>query len=286
MNNKIPVFDLEYIKYYPYTNRIDSAFLPILHTHTFWEISYVIKGKMNMCYDNGQKVSLTVGDIIVIRPNDCHYCERLTDDLDYRDIYITCGKMEKICDSVDKSMFAKLTNGNMPLVYHLGNTHLLSIEKSAFLLGGYKNFSQECEELHSFLIFRILYLIKEILLKNRLSSAMSKIVVEAMNIIDKDPIEMNVKKVAEKMGYSVVHLNRLFNQNAKMSCAKYIQKSRLIYSTGLLANSNFTIASVAMEIGFSSQVGYIKAFKKMYNETPSEWRERFYREKKKDKEFL
>ncbi|SQI36923.1 Right origin-binding protein [Leminorella richardii] len=85
---------------------------------------------------------------------------------------------------------------------------------------------------------------------------------------------LNVKRVASKAGYSQWHLQRLFKNTTGDSLATYIRKKRLQNAASELKQSRKTIADIAYKYQFDSQQSFTRAFKKMFDKTPSDYRYR------------
>lgn len=83
---------------------------------------------------------------------------------------------------------------------------------------------------------------------------------------------LNVKRVASKAGYSQWHLQRLFKDTTGDSLALYIRKKRLQSAASELKQSKRTIADIAYQYQFDSQQSFTRAFKKMFSQTPSDYR--------------
>lgn len=83
---------------------------------------------------------------------------------------------------------------------------------------------------------------------------------------------LNVKRVATKSGYSQWHLQRIFKNVTGDSLAYFIRKKRLQNAASELKQSEKTIAEIAFQYQFDSQQSFTRAFKKMFSQTPSDYR--------------
>lgn len=83
---------------------------------------------------------------------------------------------------------------------------------------------------------------------------------------------LNVKRVASKSGYSQWHLQRIFKDVTGDSLAYFIRKKRLQNAASELKQSKRTIAEIAYQYQFDSQQSFTRAFKKMFSQTPSDYR--------------
>lgn len=87
--------------------------------------------------------------------------------------------------------------------------------------------------------------------------------------------KLNVSEIAQKVGISHDYLEKLFKRELGSTVGNFILSSRVKNSQNLLKNSNMSISEIAMAMGFSSSSHYIKAYKSIFNITPSKHRIRF-----------
>ena len=88
---------------------------------------------------------------------------------------------------------------------------------------------------------------------------------------------LTAQDVARETGYSADHLGRLFMARTGYTVTAYIVYCRLSRSAELLRYTETSVLEIALEVGFASHEGFIKAFKKQYHVTPSLYR-RLHRE--------
>ena len=87
--------------------------------------------------------------------------------------------------------------------------------------------------------------------------------------------KLNVEEISQKVGISHDYLEKLFKRELGITVGNFILSSRVQSSQKLLKNSNMSISEIAIAMGFSSSSHYIKAYKSIYNITPSKHRVRF-----------
>lgn len=100
---------------------------------------------------------------------------------------------------------------------------------------------------------------------HRLSSVISQI----LNTPEQD---WSVEKMVEESHLSRAHLMRLFKQKIGLSPHHFVLRTRLQKSASLLRQSNESVLSIALSCGFQSETHFIKAFKTLYEVTPSVYR--------------
>jgi AraC family transcriptional regulator len=101
---------------------------------------------------------------------------------------------------------------------------------------------------------------------------MQKINVLLENVLNQ--IENRIKEdvnsdfLAENIGISSVHLQRLFKFAFKKPIGSYIRSRKLTASLESLFNTNSSILDIALEYGFGYEQSYIRAFKLEFGITP------------------
>jgi len=83
-----------------------------------------------------------------------------------------------------------------------------------------------------------------------------------------------IEMLAKEVGLSRSVLAERFADLVGMPPMHYLAKWRMQIAAGLLSAGNTNIASVAAEIGYSSEAAFSRAFKKTVGVSPSDWRRR------------
>lgn len=84
--------------------------------------------------------------------------------------------------------------------------------------------------------------------------------------------DISVSEVAENAGFSLDYFSRIFLAHTGFTVSGYINYQRLKKAAVRLRMTNDSILETALNAGFESHEGFIKAFKKRYGMTPSEYR--------------
>lgn len=96
--------------------------------------------------------------------------------------------------------------------------------------------------------------------------------IELMERQISNPIKIH--ELARKLNSSERELNRAFNQHANEPPTAIWRKMRLSHGHWLLVNTNKTATRIAFECGFSDGAHFCHWFKKIYHESPIEFRNR------------
>lgn len=86
--------------------------------------------------------------------------------------------------------------------------------------------------------------------------------------------EIDLDNIAEIIGYSKFHLNRMFTEETNITIHKYVQIRRLTVAAEKLVKTNMPIVQIAYEAGYHSQQAFSLAFKQIYLYPPKIYRNR------------
>ena len=86
------------------------------------------------------------------------------------------------------------------------------------------------------------------------------------------PIE--VADVAQASGVSAGRLHALFRDWAGTTPARYLSDLRLDRARDILAGTDRPIADIALDVGFSEQSAFARAFRRKFGEAPLGYRRR------------
>mgnify|MGYP000070813482 CR=1 FL=1 len=95
--------------------------------------------------------------------------------------------------------------------------------------------------------------------------------------------EINLDNIAQAIGYSKFHLNRIFMKETGHTIYKYLQARRLTAAAEKLVKTQRPIVQIAYEAGYSSQQAFTQAFKQSYCYPPKLYRARGIFEPKQNK---
>ncbi|KKB37222.1 Right origin-binding protein [Bacillus thermotolerans] len=84
--------------------------------------------------------------------------------------------------------------------------------------------------------------------------------------------KLPLSRLAGHAGFSAYHFHRVFQKEAGMTAADYIRSRRLALASALLLYSEESIMDIALELHFSSQESFTRAFKKVYRLPPGKYR--------------
>ena len=95
---------------------------------------------------------------------------------------------------------------------------------------------------------------------------------------------LDLAKVADNVQISVGYLTTYFKKYKNTTILKYITNKRIEYAKALLLNTNFTINTIAIKVGYTDSCVFAKIFKKNEGVTPSQYRNDAHEESTREKE--
>ncbi|MEE0913694.1 MAG: AraC family transcriptional regulator [Ruminococcus sp.] len=106
------------------------------------------------------------------------------------------------------------------------------------------------------------------------SSDTQNYAIAARNYIEKNyrNPDCSVTAVADHIKIDRTYLYRLFKEETGMSVIDYINNCRISKAAILLIDDKISIKDVAYSVGFTDQMYFSKVFKKLKNQTPTEFR--------------
>ncbi|MGM9924920.1 MAG: helix-turn-helix transcriptional regulator [Bacillus sp. (in: firmicutes)] len=84
--------------------------------------------------------------------------------------------------------------------------------------------------------------------------------------------ELSLEIIAFQAGFSKYHFHRVFQQEIGMTVMEYVRNRRIAGAASMLLNSEEKILDIAFYYRFESQESFTRAFKKVYQLPPGQYR--------------
>jgi len=81
--------------------------------------------------------------------------------------------------------------------------------------------------------------------------------------------KITIEALSKKFHYSQFHFHRIFSAYTNMSATAYIRKRKLEFAFEKISESKESISSICYNMGFESIQTFNRAFKELFNTTPS-----------------
>lgn len=83
---------------------------------------------------------------------------------------------------------------------------------------------------------------------------------------------VTLEQVADHFHYSIPHCSKLIQNEAGMGFTEFVRKLRMDHATTLLRNTHAPISDICYMVGYENSGSFIRAFKKSYGMSPSQYR--------------
>ena len=107
------------------------------------------------------------------------------------------------------------------------------------------------------------------------SNAEPPLVLKAREYIEKHKNEeLSLADVAKAAGASVFHFCKVFHKATGLKFTDYVARVRLEDARNRLLNPNLRISEIAYDVGFQSLTQFNRTFKRVFGQSPTEFRAR------------
>lgn len=245
-----------------YNNRTKS------HNHLFYEIFYVLNGKLNHTL-NGNTSTISVGDCFILPPNAIHSFNCQQDSMQ-RDIVITSSLFEQVL-----SLFPDLEglDSSAILLAHI-TLDINEIVKLENLFREY-SFENNFQKKRCISIEILMNIFKKAFDKNNNNykqQNMPYIVKEIYDSMSKETfIKEGSKALYRSLKYNKSYIAHTFKNYTGMTISEYVTQVRLTHVIYYLKATNLSLQQISEMVGI--EVPYMnKIFKKKYGVTPAKYR--------------
>lgn len=255
-----------------------------LHSHPFFELVYVLNGRVEHMLD-GRTMIIGQNDYFLVNLNSTHGYRAIRGSEDFK--IINCMFMPDFIDSslsgVQKFQdilndylirfgYRKFCNNPTQNVYHDKSGNIRNL-----MLGMFNECTEKADGysdiIRYFLLSTIIYLVRNE--SAVISSSSYEIIRKTKEYISNNYRNaVSLSDIAEESNVSVSCLSRIFKKYVGMNFKDYLQKYRIEKSCRFLANSDKSIAEIADLVGYRDPAFFYKAFKSELNLTPSAYRKK------------
>ena len=107
------------------------------------------------------------------------------------------------------------------------------------------------------------------------NNAEPPLVLKAREYIDKHKAEeVSLADVAKAAGASVFHFCKVFHKSTGLKFTDYVARVRLEDARNRLLNPNLRVSEIAYDVGFQSLTQFNRTFKRVFGQSPTEFRTR------------
>ena len=261
------------IKATPFSKLSVFSYTNILHKHTFYEITIVLKGNAASIINNGNVRKLERGDFIVICPGDVHSIQPLTKDYLHRDFYISTNKMYKIKKLMGEKFFQETLNNKKEKYFFLNIDELGLIERKSEVF----NLQSEPDEstfdlldtMHTALVSEIFGCIlnKTLSIRKNVPQWLNNLY---LHLTSFHYVNLSIDEIVKNTGYSHSYVCNIFKKIYNVTLKECHTRSKILLSANMLGEEK--IIDVAAAFGWENPKNYTIAFKKVFGVTPNEYK--------------
>ena len=242
-----------------YIKKHTESQVPYFHSHRFYELIYVHRGKCLQQFKDGSKLCLTKGQCLLLSPNAIHKIEKSKRSDIILKFVIPC--------SLFKQTGGKILSDRLPATTILFEDVSETAEFAILKLLQ----EQSCNAQYKDLIIQSYLTIIFTELVN-----MQKYDI-AIQIMLNDYFNENIKtaslaEFAATQNYNANYISRLIKNRTGKSFTQLLNLYRINCAKQLLTESNLTIENIAFEVGYSNTSGLYKQFLSILGMKPSEYR--------------
>lgn len=252
----------------PYSKLSSFSHAKILHGHTFYEIALILSGTAVSTVNFGQPRMLKPGDLIFIRPGDCHSIQSSSRDYRHRDFYVTPAKMKRLLSVFDADFRAALTEPKREISWHLDQIETDRIDKKARIFDTTAPTAATrslLEGIHSSLIIELLgeKVFEELPPPKNIPVWLSDLWTHLQSF---HYASLSVEEVVARTGYSHSYVCQLFKKTYHTTLREALIKSKVLLSAEMLGKVK--VIDVAAAFGWENPKNYSIAFRKVFGVSP------------------
>ncbi|WP_425501880.1 AraC family transcriptional regulator [Paraliobacillus salinarum] len=249
----------------------DKGWHSTKHTHHFTELFYIVKGKGVILLQN-QEVPVKENDLVIINPNVEHTEKSNSlDSLEYIALGIE-GLSFSLPDEEESQMGLFTYHGDQKDILFYLNKLLHEIKQND------DDYEIVCQNIIEILIIKLRRDKKFTLTKTETKNLNRSVSLIQHYLNQNYREDISLDSLAEIGHINKFYLAHTFKKDIGVSPIEYLQKVRVREAKLLLETTNYSIASIAEIVGFSSQSFFTQSFKRFTDQTPSKYR----KEVKKD----
>ena len=239
------------------------------HNHDFWEFSVVVKGSYTHIL-NKKNEPLCHHSAVLLRPRlDTHSLHSEDPSSVILNIRMHTPLVKQFCNNISEAFYDELLKKE--------NIKLSFNERQVKKIIDYTSLirANRSEANTSTIYFLMSYIFEKVFSQNNfLNTEKPQWLTDLLlKIFSPENMHWTVKDVTENAPFSHPHLIRLFKQYEGCTLIEYLTRVKMQHACELLVSSDMSILAIAMALGYSDSSHLNRTFRKIYNLTPSEYRQ-------------
>lgn len=241
----------------------DSDKAITLHHHSFFELHFCLSGEARICLNEEQEVSLIPGTFVLLPKNLNHKISCLKDFAEF-----VCGFQLELNEQHNDYIFLSnaLYRSNLLQLYSCSRFMERYVEDMLYYTQSSENgLLSSLSATFKLLLLEVFRVIAPsaaqapTILRER---SYNMIIVAIQNYVENNiSSHITGDDIAQQMGYSVRHLNRITQQHLGMSLQQLVDDVRLKRIRMLLETTDLSLSDIADRVGYSSEFSLNRFFK-------------------------
>lgn len=254
---------------------------PFTHTHTFFEIIYVLKGR---CIHNihGNSHIMQKGDLCIISPSVEHSIFADSNSLvinilirrsNIEDIFFNALRDQNIIsDFLVNSIYQK--NYAAYLIFHTADDENIKEQILEMYLEQYENETLSDRIISNMMMIFFIKLVRRYKKTAETPSAFPADAASAqlLHYIVNNFRTITLNELASRLNYSVPYCSKYIKEVTGQSFFQLVKKVRFQKAENYLTTTNFSVQKISVLLGYENPENFIRAFKKEYGISPSRYR--------------
>ena len=278
----VPMFYMAKFVVVERISKTKTGLVSRMHIHNNVEVIKVTEGEIRLDFEDNS-VMISAGDVICINSRIQHSLFITTENTEY---YYIQFKKTKILDdekAINSPFFEEFIVDTKNPFSLIEKDSEINKQVTFYMMQMYERTKMD-SEYNDYFLNHFLNIIKGILFENKFLNSIEiehigwQKICKVVEYID-SYYERNITldEISQCVHHNKHYICHLFKSITNQSIFDYLTYVRVAEGEYLLKNSNLKISDVAAKVGFSTQVGFDKAFKKMNNCTPKQYRKKWYK---------
>lgn len=241
-----------------------------LHSHTFFELIYIISGTGKQCI-NDAECNYLPGNLFLVAPNDSHIFKIETTSqfffIRFNNVFVQSSKQEKELVKQLELILQNARHEPGSILKNKDDQHAVK-HLMGMLIREHLNTDLFHNELVAQLVNTLLVFIARnisLVFPENIDQSSEEKVVRILQHIQSNiyyPEQLKVESISNSFGISPTYLGRYFKKHTGESLQQYILNYKLKLIKNRLLQSNMRIKEIADEFGFTDKSHLNKFFKK------------------------
>lgn len=253
------------VEYPPNTNCI------LTHQHTRIEFLVIDEGSLDI-FSDGKRFLAQAGDIVVINSGALHEGKTIDQPVKYRVIMFELSFLAN--NHQIKNLLEPIQVYSLVFVNLIQDAHILELCNKMFDAANIQ--SESALLLITGLTYQLLYeLIRDYsYFPNDISRETNDFSSVLAFISENYCNDITTSSISKTFGYNEAYFCRLFKSTTGLNLSTYVRDLRLQKAKKLLKKTKYSISHIASEVGYDNPTYFTKCFRKHYDMTPVEYRQK------------